>query len=38
MNHTTTYRAVRGLVRFTLAATVLVGLLMLIGFVEGMSF
>jgi hypothetical protein len=38
MNHTTTYRAVRGLVRFALGATVLVGLLMLIGFIEGMNF
>jgi hypothetical protein len=38
MNHTTTYRAVRGLVRFALGATVLVGLLMLIGLIEGMSF
>jgi hypothetical protein len=38
MNHTTSYLLVRGLVRFALGATVLVGLLMLIGFIEGMSF
>ena len=38
MNHSTTYLAVRGLVRFALGATVLVGLLILIGLIEGMSF
>ena len=38
MNHTTSYLLVRGLVRFALGATVLLGLLMLIGLIEGMAF